>query len=182
MKTPSHVFVPVPVKRYMFQWLKKRFDRHFYVNMLTIEGAMLKAALLQRQLKTNERSQPVADEEDLNAQLRMFEDAQPQKVNACCFVFPAKLDNTTWGCYGVEKEQDTCIVLNALWEELFKQDLHEWCKAHTTATGRYHGYNEAIESFAEQYGIQIPEDVSFEGLKRKEKRFREGLTPRRAKA
>lgn len=68
-----------------------------------------------------------------------------------------------------ELSKQTCIMLNRYFETKFEEDLSRFIDNFTVRGGKY---KMAIRAFAENYGIEIDVDISFEGLKKMEYRFR----------
>lgn len=63
----------------------------------------------------------------------------------------------------------TCILLNRYFETKFEEDLSRFVDSFMVKGGKY---KSAIEAFAEIYGIEIEDDISYEALKKMEYRFR----------
>lgn len=77
--------------------------------------------------------------------------------------------------YGLDLTDDQIIQINRAWDAQFEEELYFHVKRSIKAEGRYKGYNEAIETFAELHGIIIGIDTTFECLKKTEYRFRKNL-------
>jgi hypothetical protein len=75
-----------------------------------------------------------------------------------------------WYLTKKEISPQTCILLNRYFENKFEEDLSTHVLMMDTEG---HGkYKKAIESFAKLYNIEIDEDITFDGLKQMEYRFR----------
>jgi hypothetical protein len=73
---------------------------------------------------------------------------------------------------GIEVDHDGIILINRWLEEVFERALHQFIRDHTKSSGRYVGYKDACEAFAELYNIILEEDITLDGLKKMEYRFR----------
>jgi len=74
--------------------------------------------------------------------------------------------------YGTEINMNQAIQVNRFFEELFDLYLYVFCKKNVNESKRVAGYDKSILAFADLYGIEIDVDISFEGLKKKEYRYR----------
>jgi hypothetical protein len=88
---------------------------------------------------------------------------------------------------GSELSREHIVFINRYLEAQFEEELYKYCSWYTSvkvdANKRNQGYKDAIHSFAEQFnidllgdinhdGTQKQPDISFDGLKRKELRYR----------
>lgn len=68
-----------------------------------------------------------------------------------------------------ELTKQTCIMLNRYFETKFEEDLARFIDNFTVRGGKYKA---AIFAFASVYNIELDVDISFEGLKKMEYRWR----------
>lgn len=73
---------------------------------------------------------------------------------------------------GLSLDDDAVIQLNRFFEASFEETLYQFVRFQITTPGRYPGYDKALNLFAENYGIELEEDITFDGLKKIEYRFR----------
>lgn len=79
-----------------------------------------------------------------------------------------------WGC---NLSEDAVIQLNRYYEAFFEESLYFYVQRNIRPDGRYKGYNEAIQKFADYFGI-TDDDISMEGLKKMEYRYRKNIEKR----
>lgn len=72
----------------------------------------------------------------------------------------------------VDPSVDHIIAINQFWKKSFDHQLHLFCMKYVNKEARFAGYSMAIEAFARMNGIDIDQDISFDGLKKAEYRFR----------
>lgn len=80
---------------------------------------------------------------------------------------------------GSDIAADKILFINRFIEEVFSEHLYWWCQINTQKDSRYKGYADAIRSFAATHNIVLDddnEDISVDGLKRKELRYRTDRT------
>lgn len=91
--------------------------------------------------------------------------------------------------------KDEIIMINSYLEQSFQKDLYYHCQLfmqhYPKASGRDMGIKDAIYSFAERFGLEIDgtmkdgkmdfKDISYEGLKRMEWRYRSKLEAQKQK-
>lgn len=73
---------------------------------------------------------------------------------------------------GVSVSDDGVVIINRWLEEVFERALRQFIKQHTKAAGRYKGFKNAYEAFADFYNIEIEEDITLDGLQKMDYRFR----------
>lgn len=73
---------------------------------------------------------------------------------------------------GIHLDDDGVIQLNRFFEASFEETLYQFVRFQITTPGRYPGYDEALNRFADRYGIELDDDISFDGLKKIEYRYR----------
>jgi hypothetical protein len=85
---------------------------------------------------------------------------------------PIQISEWQFENIGFDMPKDKAMAINAFIEEIFSEHLYWWCQVATQTKGRYKGYDNAILQFAQKHNITIDEDISFDGLKKKEFRQR----------
>ncbi len=85
---------------------------------------------------------------------------------------PIQISEWQFENMGFDMPKEKAMSINAFIEEIFSEHLYWWCQAATQTKGRYKGYDNAILQFADKHNITIDEDISFDGLKKKEFRQR----------
>jgi hypothetical protein len=71
---------------------------------------------------------------------------------------------------------DHVLAVNQFLENDFEERLYFYCQRQANWQKRRAGIDAAIESFADFYGIQLDEEITFDGLKKMEYRFRKKKT------
>lgn len=78
---------------------------------------------------------------------------------------------------------DKAMLINSFIEGVFCEHLYWWCQIHLDKSDtRYKGYDYGIRLFAEYHNIMIDsfnEDISYDGLKRRELRYRRSVERKR---
>lgn len=64
------------------------------------------------------------------------------------------------------------ILINKFLEDQFDRDLVFFIDKNIQTSGRYRGYKNAYELFAEKFAIEIDRDISLDGLQKKDYRYR----------
>jgi hypothetical protein len=80
--------------------------------------------------------------------------------------------------YGIHLDDDAIIQINRFFENSFEETLYQFVRYHLIDDSRFPGYDAALYKFANAYGIEIDEDISFDGLKKMEYRFRKKFEKR----
>lgn len=74
--------------------------------------------------------------------------------------------------YGFEIADADAVLINRFLEADFEKELVRFVENFIKTEGRYKGYKEAYEAFAEKYHIQLEEDILSDTLKKQEYRAR----------
>lgn len=74
--------------------------------------------------------------------------------------------------YGTEITMQQCIQINRHFDEMLNYELYLFCKKNVDESKRYSGYDKILNTFANSYNIIIDQDITFDGLKKREYRFR----------
>lgn len=73
---------------------------------------------------------------------------------------------------GVHIRPDNIMLINRYLEDCFERSLHQFIQQSIKSNVRYQGFNKAYEAFATLYNIQLEEDISLDGIKKIDYRFR----------
>lgn len=76
---------------------------------------------------------------------------------------------------GIHLDDDGVIQINRFFEASFEETLYQFVRFQITTYGRYPGYDEALNLFANRYGIELEFDITFDGLKKIEYRYRKKI-------
>lgn len=146
--------INIPTKPYLAKYISSRYGHPVLLNNNTLFGIVI-LSLLQKKVHNHI---PLRLK---HLQFRTF------TAEITCLAKWSYMND-----YGVDLTDDQIIQLNRAWDAQFDEELFFHVKRSIRTEGRYKGYNEAIESFAEINGIIIGEDTTFECLKKTEYRFR----------
>lgn len=74
---------------------------------------------------------------------------------------------------GASLSPDGILQANAYLQDEFERAVSHFLRQYTKSKeGRYKGYKDAIQAFADFYNIVLEDDITYEGLKKLEYRFR----------
>jgi len=148
---PTHFNVKIPVKAYIWKYLAARYGFPLEVKASTSFGDIVLT-------KLKDTTKTKLSSYDLNIKLRSYNSVLRVLI--------------PWDyLYRINQELSPSVIvrLNNFFENQFREELHRYVQA-LTDTGET--VKEAIEKFAEKYGIELDEDVSFDCLKKMEYRDR----------
>lgn len=149
--------IHIPTKPYLAKYIASRYGHPVQLNNNTLLGIVV-LSLLQKKVCTH------LNLRDKHLQFRSFS-------TSITFLAPWRYMSH----YGVDLTDEQIIQLNRAWDTQFDEELYYHCQRSINHANRYKGYNEAIEMFAENHGIVIGVDTTFECLKKTEYRFRKVL-------
>ncbi|THU34230.1 hypothetical protein FAM09_24745 [Niastella caeni] len=149
--------INIPTKPYLAKYIASRYGHPVMLNNNTLLGIVV-LSLLQKKVCTH------LNLRDQHLQFRTF-------TTQITFLAPWRYMSH----FGVDLSDDQIIQLNRAWDSQFDEELYYHCLRSINHASRYKGYNEAIEQFAENHGIIIGVDTTFECLKKTEYRFRRTL-------
>lgn len=67
------------------------------------------------------------------------------------------------------------VLINRFLEDIFERALTKFIHDNIKAGGRYKGFKEAYFAFADMYNIELEEDITYDGLKKIDFRYRKSL-------
>ena len=146
--------INIPTKPYLAKYIASRYGHPVKLNNNTLMGIVV-LSLLQKKICSH-----------IPLRLKHLQFRTFTSEITCLAPWSYMND------YGVDLSDDQIIQLNRAWDAQFDEELYYHVKRSIKTEGRYKGYNEAIESFAQINGIVIGEDTTFECLKKTEYRFR----------
>lgn len=149
--------INIPTKPYLAKYIASRYGHPVQLTNNTLLGIVV-LSLLQKKVCTHQNLR------EKHLQFRSFT-AQITCLAPWRYMYS----------YGVDLSDDQIIQLNRAWDAQFDEELYYHCQRNIKKAGRYKGYQESIELFADIHGIVIGEDTSFECLKKTEYRFRKSL-------
>ncbi len=76
---------------------------------------------------------------------------------------------------GVRLDDDAIIQINRFFEASFEETLYQFVRFNLTTHPRFPRYDQALYKFAFRYGIEFDEDISYDGLKKIEYRYRKKI-------
>lgn len=91
---------------------------------------------------------------------------------------PIQVSQYVWQTIGFEIAPEKQLIINRFLENYFKESLYLYCAARAKEEGRFKGYDKLIYEFAKKFnlvldaGVGEVEDISYEGLKKMEYRYR----------
>lgn len=160
-KPPRTYSVKVPTKAYLRKYIYARWGQPglpLKLDYTTIYGTMI-LCLLDKESFTIAMSDRYKE-----VRTSYFKDHVE-------FVAPI----TSMHFRGHSLSQDKVIAINRFFEDFFVEDLYRFCKHHIDPQpkqSRRPGIDKAIYSFADMYGIDLEDDITFEALKKAEWRYR----------
>lgn len=149
-----HFTVRLPTTNYIKKYLAKHWGDPIPINNLNPVGVMI-IALLQKKSVTK-----------MNI---LKKDTRFQKLTTHILAVGAF---SIKDHYGIHLDEDAVIQINRFFENSFEETLYQFVRYHLIDDSRFPGYDNALYKFADYYGIEIDEDISFDGLKKMEYRFR----------
>lgn len=148
--------VNIPTKPYLRKYIHKHFGHPIVLNHRTLFGSVILGYLQKKVYSDRSNSR------DLQSTFSQFTDRIECVISQ---------NEVYFGNGGLFIEPAKVLVINRYFANQFEHDLYHFCKQNTTQ-GRYAGYDRALYQFADKYGIEMEEDISFEGLKKMEYRYR----------
>jgi hypothetical protein len=150
--------VKVPTKAYLRKYVYARYGHPLKLNYTTTIGTMILCLVSKEYfdinmntIKKDVRLSHMNDEIELVAPLG------------------------TMKYKGHSITPDKIIAINRYFENSFVEELYNYCRDNIEKRAWRPGINKAINSFCDQYGIEVEEDISFEALKKAESRYRKKI-------
>lgn len=150
-----HYTVSLPVKPYI-----KKYIQTIEGSPIQFKGNSILCMLIRAYLENKPHSGYSRD------QLASSLTARPSTIDILVPMSKIRL-------IGFEIDPSQVVLINRFLEARFKEDLRRYIDKAIRAGGRYKGYKEAYEAFADAYGIVLEEDISYDGLKQIDFRSRE---------
>ncbi|MGN6293783.1 MAG: hypothetical protein ACTHMV_13650 [Chitinophagaceae bacterium] len=157
MKTTTKLYtIKVPTKTYLRKYATVKYGTELKYNSTL--GIILLSFLEKKVFSTK------MNEADVNTRLQYMNDF---------LVFTSSIKTAGWK--GLHLSQDKVIAINRFLESNFVEEMHSYCCRHKKNQTWRPGIDKAIHSFAEQYGIIVDVDITFDALKKSEYRYRRAL-------
>lgn len=154
-KPPRTYTIEVPTKSYLRKYITAKNGGDLQLNYNTTLGTLVLCLLEKDYFSINMNT------ESKDVRISYMTDKITFVVRASTMYYK-----------GFSLSNDKIIAINRYMENEFAEELHKYCQGNIEKRDWRPGRNKAVYTFAEKYGIDLYEDISFEALKKAEYRFR----------
>ena len=159
MNHPSRTFsVKVPTKTYLRKYLQAMYAEELLLHYRSDIGTFILSTL------TKETHDVKLNAEDIADRLSKMTDT---------VTFAGSLGTMDYKGHTVDPEK--IIAINRFLEQMFVKDMHLFCATQKRPRAWRPGISDAIYAFAEGLKLELPEDTTFDALKKAESRYRKKL-------
>lgn len=159
LKQPKYITVKLPCKPYIRKFVEALYGNPVRADHSTNLGCIINLTLEKTIYENRQFRNPV--HKDIRDSISVL------------------INHWQFQRLGFDFSNENILVINRILENSFEESLYQFVRNHVKEGVRFKGYKEAIEQFADSYGIEIEEDISYEGLKKKEARFRNKVDSRK---
>ena len=157
MKKPQYFTVKILTKPYLKKYLQSIYGQPIIFTTKNFFGSVV-LALLEKPSVPREKKD----------KMRLRIDSFTSTLEIYCPIWFLKQHK-----YGFDISEAHIIALNKLFEQRFTEDLFKFCKVLNLCGV---DIEDGLEEFCRMHSLEIDEDITIEGLKQKEYRYRKHLT------